>query len=158
VIAPAWQWFVISDLGVTTLSGVDGLHVFVRSLGTAGAKAGVTVDLLSRANMILGSATTDETGYARFDAGLTRGTGGAAPALVTVTEGTDDIAFLSLTDPEFALSDARSPEQQAKLFTSPMRSFNHVMTVQQLIDLVAFLQPSYTQLEPLYVMQENGIP
>jgi hypothetical protein len=39
-----------------------------------------------------------------------------------------------------------------------MRSFNQVMTVQQLIDLVSFLQPSYSQLEPLYVMQENGIP
>ena len=39
-IAPGWQWFVVSDLGVTTMSGVDGLHVFVRSLGTAGAKAG----------------------------------------------------------------------------------------------------------------------
>ncbi len=44
----AWQWFVISDLGVTTMSGVDGLNVFVRSLGTAGAKAGCHVELISR--------------------------------------------------------------------------------------------------------------
>ncbi|MFY8145109.1 MAG: PAN domain-containing protein, partial [Rhodobacter sp.] len=102
---PAWQWFVISDLGVTTLSGVDGLHVFVRSLATAGAKAGVTVELLSRANAVLGTATTDATGYARFDAGLVRGNGAAAPALITLRDGTDDLAFLSLTDPEFDLSD-----------------------------------------------------
>jgi uncharacterized protein YfaS (alpha-2-macroglobulin family) len=47
-LPPGWQWFVISDLGVTTMSGVDGLHVFVRSLGTAEAKAGVTVELLNR--------------------------------------------------------------------------------------------------------------
>ncbi len=104
-IAPAWQWFVISDLGVTTMSGVDGLHVFVRSLGTAGAKAGVSVELLNRANAVLGMATTDDQGYARFDAGLTRGTGGSAPAMVVVKEGDKDIAFLSLTDPEFDLSD-----------------------------------------------------
>jgi uncharacterized protein YfaS (alpha-2-macroglobulin family) len=104
-VAPAWQWFVISDLGVTTMSGVDGLHVFVRSLGTAGAKPGVTVELLNRANSILGTATTDDMGYAVFDAGLTRGTGGAAPAMVVVREGEADIAFLSLTDPEFDLSD-----------------------------------------------------
>ncbi len=104
-IAPAWQWFVVSDLGVTTMSGVDGLHVFVRSLGTAGAKAGVTVELLNRANTVLGSATTDDQGYARFDAGLTRGTGGSAPAMVVVKDGEQDIAFLSLTDPEFDLSD-----------------------------------------------------
>ncbi|NHB77884.1 alpha-2-macroglobulin family protein [Rhodobacter calidifons] len=104
-IPPGWQWFVISDLGVTTMSGVDGLHVFVRSLGTAAAKPGVTVELLNRANAVLGTATTDAQGYARFDAGLTRGTGGSAPAMVVVKDGAEDIAFLSLTDPEFDLSD-----------------------------------------------------
>lgn len=100
-----WQWFVVSDLGVTTLSGVDGLHVIVRSLGSADAKPGVVVELLSRANAVLGSATTDAQGYARFDAGLARGTGASAPAMVVVREGAGDIAFLSLTDPEFDLSD-----------------------------------------------------
>ncbi|MGO4914470.1 alpha-2-macroglobulin family protein [Pseudogemmobacter sp. W21_MBD1_M6] len=101
----ATQWFVISDLGLTTMAGIDGLHVFVRSLGTAGAKAGITVTLLSRANAILAETETDSDGYARFDAGLTRGTGAAAPALVTAMDGDADIAFLSLTDAEFDLSD-----------------------------------------------------
>jgi uncharacterized protein YfaS (alpha-2-macroglobulin family) len=104
-VPPGWQWFVISDLGVTTMTGVDGLHVFVRALGTAEPKAGVTVELLNRANTVLGTAATDAEGYARFDAGLTRGTGGSAPAMVVVKEGEQDIAFLSLTDPEFDLSD-----------------------------------------------------
>jgi alpha-2-macroglobulin len=104
-IAPAWQWFVISDLGVTTMSGVDGLHVFVRSLATAAAKTGVTVELLNTSNAVLGTTTTDDQGYARFDAGLTRGTGGSAPAMVVVKDADTDIAFLSLTDPEFDLSD-----------------------------------------------------
>lgn len=105
VNAPAWQWFVVSDLGLTTMSGVDGLHVFVRSLGTAGARPGVTIELLNRANTILGSATTDDMGHAVFDAGLTRGTGGSAPAMIVVRDAETDIAFLSLTDPEFDLSD-----------------------------------------------------
>lgn len=105
VNAPAWQWFVISDLGITTMSGTDGLHVFVRSLGTAAAKVGVTVELLNRSNAVLGSATTDDQGYARFDAGLTRGLGGSAPAMVIVRDGDADISFLSLGDPEFDLSD-----------------------------------------------------
>ena len=105
VVPAGWQWFVVSDLGITTMTGVDGLHVFVRSLGTAGAKPGVTVELLNRANAVLGTATTDADGYARFDAGLTRGTGGSAPAMVVVRDGEADIAFLSLTDPEFDLSD-----------------------------------------------------
>ncbi len=105
VVPAGWQWFVVSDLGLTTMTGVDGLHVFVRSLGTAGAKAGITVELLNRANAVLGTATTDDQGYARFDAGLTRGLGGSAPAMVVAREADQDIAFLSLTDPEFDLSD-----------------------------------------------------
>ncbi|MFA7434623.1 MAG: alpha-2-macroglobulin family protein [Gemmobacter sp.] len=105
---PAWQWFVVSDLGITTMSGVDGLHVFVRRLGTAEAAEGAKVALVSRANRVLDEVETDAMGYARFPEGLTRGTGGAEPALVTVTmgeDGGDDIAFLSLSDPEFDLSD-----------------------------------------------------
>jgi len=104
-VPAGWQWFTVSDLGVTTLSGVDGLHVFVRSLGSADAKTGVKVELLSNGNEVLGTVETDAQGYARFDAGLTRGNGAAAPALVVVREGDADVAFLSLNDPEFDLSD-----------------------------------------------------
>ncbi|MEM9582230.1 MAG: alpha-2-macroglobulin family protein [Pseudomonadota bacterium] len=101
---PATQWFVISDLGVTTMSGVDGLHVFVRGLSDAGAKAETEVSLLSRSNAVLATVQTDAEGYARFDPGLTRGRGGQRPGLLTVQSG-DDFSFLSLTDPEFDLSD-----------------------------------------------------
>ncbi len=103
--AAATQWFVISDLGIATMSGIDGMHVFVRSLGSAEPKVGVEVTLVSRANAVLGTIQTDAQGYAVFPAGLSRGTGGAAPALVTVEEDETDIAFLSLTEPEFDLSD-----------------------------------------------------
>ncbi len=105
VVPAGWQWFVVSDMGLTTMSGVDGLHVFARALGTAAAKEGVEVDLLSASNEVLGTARTDAQGYARFEAGLTRGTGGAAPAMVVAKDGGTDLAFLSLTDPEFDLSD-----------------------------------------------------
>ncbi|WP_050518002.1 alpha-2-macroglobulin family protein [Pseudorhodobacter antarcticus] len=104
-VAPAWQWFVVSDLGISTLSGIDGLHVVVRSLGTAGAKPGVTVELLSRGNEVLGTAQTDAQGFVTFAAGLTRGVGAQGPAMVVVRDGADDTAFMSLTDPEFDLSD-----------------------------------------------------
>lgn len=118
-VSPAWQWFVVSDLGISTLSGTDGLHVVVRSLSTAGPKPNVTVELLSRSNEVLGKVTTDNQGYASFPAALTRGTGAQAPAMVVAKEGATkdgvlkdganesqaDMAFLSLTDPEFDLSD-----------------------------------------------------
>jgi len=124
-IPAGWQWFVVSDLGITSMSGVDGLHVFVRSLGTAAAKPGVTVELLNRANTVLGTATTDGQGYARFDAGLVRGTGGSSPAMVVVKEGASDIGFLSLTDPEFDLSDrgveGREPAPPVDVFLTTDR-------------------------------------
>ncbi len=100
----ATQWFVISDLGMTTLSGTDGLNLFVRRLSDAAAVEGADVTLISRANAIIGHAATDAQGHARFDAGLMAGTGGASPALVTVGAA-DDFAFLSLTEAEFDLSD-----------------------------------------------------
>ena len=101
---PATQWFVISDIGVTTMLGADGLHVFTRALGTADAMAGASVELISSANAVLGEAVTDPNGYAHFSAGETSGRGAAAPALIVVRTG-EDIAFLSLTEPEFDLSD-----------------------------------------------------
>ena len=121
----AWQWFVISDLGITTLSGVEGLDVVIRSLGSAEAKAGITVELLSQSNAVLGTATTDADGRATFPAALARGTGGAAPAMVVAKEGTGDLAFLSLTDPEFDLSDrgveGREPAPPVDVFLTTER-------------------------------------
>ena len=104
-VPPAWQWFVVSDLGITSLSGVDGLHVVVRSLASAAAKAGAEVQLLSRTNAVLGTATADDQGHAVFAAALAQGRGGMAPGMVVVRDGDADLAFLPLTDPEFDLSD-----------------------------------------------------
>ncbi|WP_435140365.1 alpha-2-macroglobulin family protein [Pseudopelagicola sp. nBUS_19] len=118
------QWFVLSNLGVTSLSGVDGLHVFVRGLSDAKAREGVTVSLLSRANRVLGTVETGAQGYALFEAGLIRGTEGAAPALLLMEKG-DDFSFLSLTDPAFDLSDrgveGRPPAPPVDLFVSTDR-------------------------------------
>lgn len=101
----ATQWFVLSDLGISSMSGTDGLHVSVRSLAETTARAGVEITLVSRANAVLARAVTDDNGHAQFDPGLTRGTGGAAPALILAAEGDSDVGFLSLTDPAFDLSD-----------------------------------------------------
>jgi len=101
----ATQWFVVTDLGLATFAGNDGLHALVRSLSSAKPVGGVAVRLVAVNNEILGRATTDDQGYARFDPGLLRGTGGNAPALL-VAEGEDgDYAFLDLTQTPFDLSD-----------------------------------------------------
>lgn len=84
--------------------GADGLHVFARSLTSADAMEGMTVELVSNANEVIGTATTDAMGYASFPAAMTMGQGSAAPALV-VAEGENDLVYLSLRGPEFDLSD-----------------------------------------------------
>ena len=120
----ATQWFVLTDLGLTSLKGNDGLHMFVRGLGDAGAKEGVKLTLLSRSNRELGEAMTDADGHALFAPGLTRGTGGTAPALV-IAEVEGDTAFLSLTDPAFDLSDrgveGREPAPPVDVFLATDR-------------------------------------
>ena len=121
---PATQWFVISDIGLTTLSGTDGLHIFTRSFADVSATEGAMVTLISRANAVIGTARTDANGYVRFTAGQTAGRGGAAPALVTVEKG-DDFTFLSLTEPEFDLSDrgvaGREPSPPIDVFLATDR-------------------------------------
>lgn len=108
----ATQWFVVSDIGLITASGSDGMHVFIRSLESATPLAGAELRLVATNNAILGEAVSDAEGRARFDPGLLRGTGGLAPALLTAvipdasSEGAAlDYAFLDLRGPEFDLSD-----------------------------------------------------
>lgn len=101
----ATQWFLVSDLGLTALSGSDGVHVLVRSLATTDAHVGVTVDLISESNRVLATLETDEDGYVHFPSAIAAGEQGASPALLTVRDGDTDLAFLSLRDAEFDLSD-----------------------------------------------------
>jgi hypothetical protein len=101
----ATQWFVVTDLGLSTLKGADGLHVFVRSLASAAALPGVKLQLIAANNEVLGEAVTGAEGYALFAPGLTRGTGGNEPALIAAAAGEEDFAFLSLRDAAFDLSD-----------------------------------------------------
>ncbi|MCP5085201.1 MAG: alpha-2-macroglobulin family protein [Rhodobacteraceae bacterium] len=99
------QWFVVTDLGISTMVGNDGLHVFARSLGSAAPVGAAKVQLLARNNIVLGEGTTDASGYAHFPAGLVRGKSGNSPALVTVETTAGDFAFLDQAAAEFDLSD-----------------------------------------------------
>jgi alpha-2-macroglobulin len=101
----ATQWFVVSDLGLSTLAAQDGLHVFVRSLGSAGPVAGVELRLVAANNEILGHAETDVDGYARFAGGLIRGKAGSAPALIAAEAPQGDYNLLDLTRPALDLTD-----------------------------------------------------
>ena len=101
----ATQWFVVSDIGLSTYTGQDGLNVFARSLGTAKPIQGAELTLLARNNEILGTATTDAEGRAVFNPGLTRGEGGMVPAVLMAKQGDQDFVFLDMAKAGFDLSD-----------------------------------------------------
>ena len=101
----ATQWFIVSDLGLTAINGDDGMHAFVRSLATATPVVNANVRLIARNNEVLGTAKTDSRGYARFDAGLKRGEGGLAPAVLVAETPDGDYAFLDLATAAFDLTD-----------------------------------------------------
>lgn len=103
--ALATQWFVVSDIGLSTYTGTDGLNVFVRSLASAQPLIGVELQLLAKNNEILGTATTDTDGRATFSAGLMRGTAAMVPAVITARNGDADYVFLDMTRAGFDLSD-----------------------------------------------------
>ena len=100
----AAQWMVVSDLGLTAVSGEDGVHAIVQSLGSAAPLAGVDLRLIARNNEVLATKATDAQGRVDFDPGLSRGKGGWAPGLLTATLA-DDYGFLSLAQNAFDLTD-----------------------------------------------------
>jgi len=101
----ATQWFIVTDLGLTTVSGEDGLHAFVRSLTSAQPVANAHVRLVAVNNEILGEGATDADGRADFAPGLARGEGGRAPQLLVAETDGGDYAFLDLSKPAFDLTD-----------------------------------------------------
>lgn len=101
----ATQWFVVSDLGISTMKGKDGLHVMVRSVATALPLKDVALRLIARNNEVLGEAKTGEDGVASFPPGLTKGEEGLEPVLVVASDESKDYGFLDLTKPAFDFSD-----------------------------------------------------
>ncbi|WP_309083058.1 alpha-2-macroglobulin family protein [Chelativorans sp.] len=100
----ATQWFLVSDIGLSTFAGDDGLSVFARSLASAKPIGGLRLKLLARNNEVLGEATTDANGHTRFAPGLMRAEAGLSPAAVLAQNG-EDFVFLDMTRAGFDLSD-----------------------------------------------------
>jgi uncharacterized protein YfaS (alpha-2-macroglobulin family) len=101
----ATQWLVVSDLGLTTFSGSDGLTVSVHSLESGTPLNRVELKLIARNNEVLATVDTDRAGLAKFDPGLLRGEGGKAATAVMAFRKDGDFSFLDLTRGAFDLSD-----------------------------------------------------
>lgn len=101
----ATQWFIVTDLGLASVSGDDGIHGFVRSLTSAQPVAKAKVKLVAVNNEILGETVSGDDGRIEFAPGLARGTGGRAPQLLVAETDGGDYAFLDLSKPAFDLTD-----------------------------------------------------
>ncbi len=101
----ATQWLIVTDLGLSTMDGSDGLNVFVRSLDSGKVVNGVSVKLYARNNEELASADTNANGRVNFAPGLMRGTDGKTATAIMASSSNGDFAFLDLTRPAFDLSD-----------------------------------------------------
>src|SRR5947207_14072190 len=91
--APATNWVLVSNLGLTTYTGTDGMAVAVRSLADAKPLKGVALRLYARNNGELGTATTDADGLARIPAAMLHGRGGDEPYAVMAYGGDGDFNF-----------------------------------------------------------------
>ncbi|AHF00070.1 alpha-2-macroglobulin family protein [Thioalkalivibrio paradoxus] len=101
----ASQWLVVSDLGITTYQGRDGLTVGVRGLGDARPRSNVRLQLLARNNTRLAETRTDRRGFAQFSGDLLRGQGGREPVLLFALHDDGDFNFLDVSRSPFDLSD-----------------------------------------------------
>lgn len=101
----ATQWFIVTDLGLTSIAGDDGVHAFVRSLSSSKPVANTDVRLIAVNNEVLAQASTDADGRVVFAPGLARGEGGRAPQLLVAETADGDYAFLDLSRPPFDLTD-----------------------------------------------------
>jgi len=93
----ASRWFVVSDLGLNTLAGSDGLWIFARRMGSAEPAAGVRARVLSAAGRELASVVTGSDGLAKVGVEALGGTGEKRPRTVFARTDGGEFAFVDLT-------------------------------------------------------------
>lgn len=102
----ARQWFVVTDIGLTTYKGEDGLYVDTRSLTRAKPFKDIKVDLISETNEVIGSQISDKNGLVHFPPALLTGTEDNRPLFVLASSPDNkDFSLLYLREPAFDLSD-----------------------------------------------------
>ncbi|MBS0288687.1 MAG: alpha-2-macroglobulin family protein [Proteobacteria bacterium] len=101
----ASQALVISDIGLSTYQGPDGLHVYARKLSTASVMSDVQITLYARNNRELGKLTTAKSGNVRFSPQLLNGKGGNAPAYLSANIQGKEFTILNLRNEAFDLKD-----------------------------------------------------
>lgn len=103
--AKAWRWIMFTDMALTTYSGADGIDVFVRSIASARALAGVELSLIAANNDILATAITNADGRARFAGAVVNGEHPLTPRMLMAYGPQEDFAALDMDRAPLDLSD-----------------------------------------------------
>jgi uncharacterized protein YfaS (alpha-2-macroglobulin family) len=118
--ARANRWLIITDLALTTYSGLDGMSATVRSLHSAKPLTGITLELVAKNNEVLARGQSDGDGHVRFPGSSMRGPGNLAPKILTAYGSDGDFAVLDLDRPPVDLSErdvtGRAPAGTADAF------------------------------------------
>lgn len=118
--ARAKRWLIITDLALTTYTGLDGMTATVRSLQSAKAVPGVKLELVARNNEILARGNTDSTGRVNFSGPIMKGEGNVAPRMLMAYAPNGDFAILDLDRSPIDLTErdvgGRSPAAAADAF------------------------------------------
>jgi uncharacterized protein YfaS (alpha-2-macroglobulin family) len=101
----ATQWFVVSDIGITTFRGPDGLHIFSRSLTSGKPLHKTHITVIARNNRELATIETDQKGYAHIAEPTIAGEGGNHPSFIYASISGKEFTVLNLRETAFDFSD-----------------------------------------------------
>ena len=99
------QWFIVTDIGLTTFKSDQTLVVQTRAFSSAKPLKNIQLELVSADNDILGTATTDSNGFAEFPKELLNGKAGKRPVAIFAKNEQLGFSFLSLKSAGFDFSD-----------------------------------------------------
>lgn len=133
------QWFVVSDLGLNSVAGADGLLVFARRVKAEVPAAGVELRLLSAAGVEIAKAATDGNGLARIPADVLKGTGDARPQAVFARAETH-FALLDLSNRTAENAEPGPLLPSADLVTAHLFTTRGVYRPGESVDVTALLR------------------
>lgn len=111
------QWFMVTDIGLTFVSGEDGLHVIARSLHTGKPIPNLNVELFVRSGKPVALVKTNADGMVTFQKPLVSGKKANSPLYVLArTEKEDDASYGYINVEPFDLTDRGDKGRQLTEF------------------------------------------
>ena len=98
------HWFMVSDIGLFTMQGNKGLHIYTKHLSNASRYKNVKLELVSKNNEVLGK-TVAKNGYGFFKSSLLNGKLGLAPKAIYAYGKNGDFSVLNLSQSALDLTD-----------------------------------------------------